>query len=111
MRQTARETREAQVGVFVWSKTSVPEDTNPLCRWGRDIVVVWDRDDATSDVVLRTAISLARLMIVQEKRSSEHAAADLKEMENAIEAITRDLALLDQIGVRGQANRREIRDS
>jgi hypothetical protein len=95
--QTARENREAQVGVFVWSRSSAPAETEPLIRHGNDIIVVWDRDDATSDVYLRTAISLARFMVVQEKKSSEHTAADLREMESAIDAITRDLATLDQI--------------
>jgi hypothetical protein len=95
--QTARENRQAQVGVFVWSRSSAPEITEPLVRHGRDIIVLWDRDDATSDVYLRAAISLARFLVVQEKTSSEHTAADLRAMEAAIEAITRDLALIDQI--------------
>ena len=86
--QTARENRQAQVGVFVWSKNSAPADEERLSRWGSDILVIWDSEDPTSDVFLKAAISLVRLMVVQEKTSSEDTATDIKVMDEAISAIT-----------------------
>ncbi len=96
--QTARENRHAQVGIFVWSENSAPEGTEPICRWGCDILVIWDPEDATTDVNLKVAISLARLMVVRDKVSSDQTTADINAMEAAIAAITRDLAALDEIG-------------
>ncbi len=96
--QTSRSNRQAQVGVFVWSKTSAPEGTEPLCREGSDIIVIWDPEDAATDVNVKAAISLARLMVVQEKKSSDNTAADITAIESGTAAITRDLSLLDEIG-------------
>jgi hypothetical protein len=95
--QTSRGNRKAQVGVFVWSKNSAPEGTEPLCREGSDIIVIWDPEDATSDVYMKAAISLARLMVVQEKKSSENTTADFTAIESAAAGITRDLGSLEEI--------------
>ncbi len=96
--QSSRENRRAQVGVFVWSKNSAPEGTEPLCRWGSDILVIWEPEDRDTYVYLRAAISLARLMVVQEKKSSDQVEADIDAMDAAIAAMTRDLSSLDEIG-------------
>jgi hypothetical protein len=93
----ARENRCAQVGVFVWSRSAAPEGTEPLSRWGCDIVVLWDPQDLTTDVFLKAAVSLARLMVVQEQRASEQVEADIDAMESAISAITRDVASFEEI--------------
>ena len=95
--QEARENRCARVGVFVWSRSAAPEGTEPLSRWGCDIVVLWDPQDLTTDVFLKAAVSLARLMVVQEQRASEQVEADIDAMESAISAITRDVASLEEI--------------
>ena len=95
--QIARGNRGAQVGVFVWSKNSAPEGTEPLSREGSDIIVVWNPEDAATDVYLKAAVSLARLMVVQEKKSSDNSTADLTAIESATAAITRDLGSLDEI--------------
>jgi len=74
----------------------------PLSRWGCDIVVLWDQQDLTTDVFLKAAVSLARLMVVREQSASEHVEADIDAMESAISAITRDVASLEEIS--GWAN-------
>ena len=56
----ARENRGAQLGVFIFSRGAAPNGLPPLVRYGNDLLVIWDRDDATTDVVLTAVISVAR---------------------------------------------------
>jgi len=93
----ARENRKAQAGVFVLSRASAPEGMEPLSRWGEDILVVWDAGDPSSDIYFKAAISLARLILVQDRATQERTTADVTAMESAIATLFRDVALLDDI--------------
>ena len=42
----------------------------PLSRFGSDIVVVWDEDDAMSDVFLKAAYTGARALVIARKRDA-----------------------------------------
>lgn len=95
--QKARENRQAQVGVFVFSRESAPEGIEPLSRWDKDVVVVWDAADPQSDILLKAAISVARMIAVQDRKVSEEATADITEMQAAIDALCRDVGILDEI--------------
>jgi hypothetical protein len=93
----ARRNRQAQVGVFVFSKRTAPEGIEPLARHGTDVVVVWDADDAASDVVVRAAYSLARALTVRERRASDESQEALAEIERATRAIEKQVAYLEDI--------------
>jgi len=95
--QKARENRGAQVGVFVFSRQSAPEGMESLSRWGNDILAIWDANDAQSDVVFSAAISVARMIAVQCSKVSEETSADVMEMQQAIDALCRDVGILDEI--------------
>jgi len=95
--QIARENREAQVGVFVFSQAYAPEGLEPLSRFGQDIVVVWDAEDPQTDVVLKAAISVARMIAVQLRKVGEQTHADLTELQAAIDAVCREVSILDAI--------------
>src|SRR5262249_34696837 len=56
--KAARENRQAQVGIFVFSRSTAPSGIEPLNRWGQDILVIWDNEDASTDVYLKAAISM-----------------------------------------------------
>ncbi|MFN9249249.1 MAG: hypothetical protein ACK6DS_19485, partial [Planctomycetota bacterium] len=95
--QKARENREAQVGVFVFSREAAPEGIEPLGRFGHDVVLVWDAEDPQTDIVFKSAISVARMIAVQERKVTDEAAADITEMKHAIDALCRDVSILDDI--------------
>jgi len=82
--ETARKNREATVGLFVFSKKTAPLGLQSLLRFGNDIFVVWDADDLNSDIILKTAMSLAKALCVRQAQHHETDTADFKVIENAI---------------------------
>ncbi len=95
--QLAKQNRKAQVGIFVFSSETAPMGIEPVTRWGNDIAVVWDAEDANMDVYLKAAISIARAIVVQQRQHSEECTAEFAEMEKAIAAISREAGVLDDI--------------
>jgi hypothetical protein len=92
----ARRNRQAQVGVFVFSRKTAPEGVETLQRHGVDIVVVWDSEDPQSDMVLRAAYSLARALSVRERRSDQASQA-VAEIERAARSVERQIGYLDDV--------------
>jgi hypothetical protein len=95
--EEARRNRQAQVGVFVFSRKTAPEGLESMQRHGMDIVVVWDEDDAASDVVVRTAYSLARALAVREKRSDHESQEAIAEIERAARSVEKQIGYLDEV--------------
>ena len=95
--EQARQNREAQIGIFVFSKTTAPAGLEPFARHGKHIVVVWDRDDAASDIFLRAGLSVAKALVIRERLSDAKSKSDLVALKKALVAITADVSALDQI--------------
>jgi hypothetical protein len=93
----ARRNRHAQVGVFVFSSKTAPEGLEPLHRHGNDIMVVWNPDDATSEVVVRAAYSLARCLAVRERRTDRESLAAILEIERAARGIEKQVGYLEEV--------------
>jgi hypothetical protein len=95
--QTARENRDAQIGIFVFSSATAPAGLEPLKRFGSDIVVVWNQDDPTTDILLKCALSLARALAVREARASAEAEANFDEIDAAVLKLGRDAVALTEV--------------
>jgi gas vesicle protein len=93
----ARENRAAQVGVAVVSRVTAPEGMESLTRVGSDIIVIWDRDDASSDVLFTAALSLARALVVRERSQQERVQAEFTAIEDAVRRITKAAESLSEI--------------
>jgi len=93
----ARENSGAQVGVAVLSRATVPADMEPLSRFGADIVVVWDREDATTDALVTAAVSLARALVVRERVQQERVQAEFSAIEDAVRRIAKAAESLKEI--------------
>jgi G:T-mismatch repair DNA endonuclease (very short patch repair protein) len=93
----ARRNRQAQVGVFVFSSKAAPENLETLQRHGSDVVVVWDSEDATSDLIVRAAYSLARALAVRERRADHASQVAIVEIERAARGIERQMGYLDEV--------------
>ena len=111
--ETARKNRSAQIGIFVCSCKTAPVDCEPLSRWGQDIIVVWDADDSSFDVYLRTALTLAKALCVREHRLNTAEAADMAAIEEAIleiETRSKDLVQIGKWAKTIENNAKEIQD-
>ena len=95
--EQARKNREAQVGIFVFSKNTAPAGIEPFARHGKHIVVVWDRDDPATDIFLRVGISVAKALVIREQLSDAKTKSNLVALKTALVAITTDISALDQI--------------
>lgn len=95
--QTARQNRDAQIGIFVFSASTAPDGLEPLKRFGTDLVAVWDQDDPATDIYLKGALSIARALAVRRERASVQAEADFSEIEDAVTKIAKDAAMLHEV--------------
>lgn len=93
----ARKNRDAQVGLFVYSRRSAPPGLEPLARYGNDVVVTWDAEDAHSDLQLKAALTLAKALCVRSHQERSAQAADFTAIDGAIREISRAASELDQV--------------
>jgi hypothetical protein len=97
--ELARKNRQAQIGVFVFSKSTAPEGLQPFARYGSDIVIMWDAENTDSDLNVRVAYSVARALVIRENHESIESEQALKAIDVATRAIEKQLEHLDQIKI------------
>lgn len=95
----ARKNRGAQVGLFVYSADLAPAEmtATPLVRHGNDVFVIWNPEDSATDLVLKTAFTLARALCVRTARHSDAEAADFRAIDEAICEIEKRTEGLNEI--------------
>jgi len=93
----ARKNRMAQVGVFVFSKSTAPEDVESFARYGNDLVVLCDPEDGVTDLYVRAAVSVARALVIRETHESGDSEHALNAIELAARAIEKQIEGLGQI--------------
>jgi hypothetical protein len=71
--------------------------TVPLLRYGDDVFVVWDAEDAGTDLFLRTALTLARALCVRSSQQSAAQQADFKAIDAAILDIEKCIENLSKV--------------
>lgn len=98
--EQARKNRQAQIGIFVFSKTTAPADLQPFGRYGNDIVVVWDAEDATTDLYVKVAYSVGRALAIRVRDDS--AQTQVQEVELATRNIEKQLQYLDEFKTWGE---------
>jgi hypothetical protein len=95
--ETARKNRGADVGLFVFSKRTAPERLDSFSRLGSDLFVVWDPEDASSDVYLSAGVSIAKALSVRAGTRKEAEEADLDSIEAAIRDIEKQTSSFEDI--------------
>jgi len=98
--EVARKNRGAQLGIFVFSRRSAPQELQPVARYGNDIVMVWDAEDPLSDAYLRAALEIARALCV--RQAAEQEQVDFQTIDKAILDIEKRAGYLDQIRTSAQ---------
>ena len=93
--EQAKVNRSATGGIFVFSASSSPPSLPQLSRHGDDVVVVWDKEDPTTDVRIFAAYSIARALLIRRTVNDESVAAEWSDIEKSIAGIGK---LLDRAG-------------
>ncbi len=95
--EQARKNRGAQVGLFVFSQQRAPSGLDRLARYGDDVFVVWDCEDADSDLYLTVGLTLARALCVRARQQDSRSFADFASMNESILEIEKRAAGLSEI--------------
>jgi uncharacterized membrane protein YccC len=78
-------------------RTTAPQGAEAIRRLGQDILVIWDADDAASDLNLRLAVSVARALCVRERVAASRAEASLQQLDESVESIANQIRVVDEI--------------
>jgi hypothetical protein len=96
--ESARENRAAQVGLFVFSKRTAPGGVDDgVFHFGNDVFVVWDAEDATTDLQLKIALTLARALCVRVEQTNQAHDEDFQEITKAILEIEKQSEHLSEV--------------
>jgi hypothetical protein len=93
----ARKNHQAEVGVFVFSSKTAPQQLAPISRYGADIVVIWNAEDPLTDSFLWAALEFARLSCIRTKRSDDVSETGLDDIDALISHIEKRAKKLDEI--------------
>jgi hypothetical protein len=94
---TARKNRQAQIGIFVFSRKTAPDGFSSFSRYGNDVLVIWDDSDINTDVLVRAAYSVGRALAIRQKAVAAKTDATTQEIELAVRAIEKHIRQLDEI--------------
>lgn len=95
--EQARKNRDAQLGIFVFSQSTAPAHSEPLCRIGCDLFVAWDAEDPTSDMHLQAALEIARALCVRTHQNRRREQFDFTTIDRAVLDIEKRVNNLDEI--------------
>lgn len=95
--ETGRKNREAQVGLFIFSKRTAPVGMESVTRFGDDVFVTWDAEDAASDLFLKVGLTLAKGLCIRAGRQSKTQAADFEAITAAILEIEKQAQSLEEV--------------
>jgi hypothetical protein len=94
--EEARKNRQAQIGVFVFSKNAAPAGQQPFGRYGHDLVIIWDPEDIASDLYVKAAYSVARALAISQNQELSETAESVQVIERATRAVEKQLQYLDE---------------
>ncbi len=100
--ETARKNRDAQVGLFVFSKQCAPECLEEVSRTGSDVFVVWDPEDAATNLHLKIGLTLARALCIRVEQQQQSQTADFEAITAAILEIEKQAQLLSEASKYGE---------
>jgi hypothetical protein len=95
--ETARKNRDAQVGVFIFSKQCAPESLQDVSRCGDDVFVVWDPENAATNLHLKVGLTLARALCIRVEKQQQSRSADFEAIAQAVLEIEKQAGLLGDV--------------
>jgi len=96
--EQARKNRDAQIGLFVFSRRLAPTDLEPLTRHGNDLFLVWDAEDLATDPYFHASLEIARALCVRAQHEANELKVDFTPIDKAILDIEKRAKNLEEIG-------------
>ncbi len=100
--ESGRKNRDAQVGLFVFSKRTAPQGLDDVVRLGDDVFVVWNPEDAASDLHLKIGLTLARALCIRVEKHHQSREADFEAIAKAILEIEKQSQALNEVTTSGE---------
>ena len=85
--EEGRKNRDAQIGLFVFSKKTAPAGIEPITRFGDDVILVWDAEDPATDLFLKLGLTVARALCNRKRSTREAEKVDFTIIDKALLAI------------------------
>jgi hypothetical protein len=104
--EEGRSNRDASAGLFVLARSHAPAEFPRFQRYGRDILVIWDETDPTSDVVLECALQLALFMAPLGRRETAER-ADVDALTDLESRIGKEIARWDSVRKKAERMRKD----
>lgn len=95
--EEGRKNRAAQIGLFVYSKKTAPAGFEPITRFGDDVFVVWDAEDATTDQFVKLGLTVARALCSRAEAERQAQQVDFTAVDKALLAVQKRYDDFDQI--------------
>lgn len=95
--EEGRKNRDARIGMFVYSKKTAPAGLEPISRFGDDVFVIWDAEDATTDIFLKLGLTVARALCSRAQAERQAQQVDFTTVDKALLAIQKRYEDFDQI--------------
>jgi hypothetical protein len=109
--QTARENREAEVGLFVFATSHAPDGFPGFARYGTTMVVTWDPDDPATNPMLHGALLAALAMATRTRTEADEGnLAGLRDIEGRMQTELKRIAKIRAANLRISNSADEIAD-
>lgn len=95
--EEARKNRIAETGIFVFSRRTAPAGLQPFTRIDKDIFVIWDSEDPTSDVYVKAALSVGKALLFRQVTTKKKTNTGILSLETSVNAIERSMQLLEEM--------------
>ena len=94
---TARDNREAQTGLFIFSSRTAPTGLEPFTRLGNDVFVVWDQENPATDTYLQVGFDLAKALCLRAKVQDLAQSEDIGAIDEMILDIEKKANSLEEV--------------
>jgi hypothetical protein len=97
---SAKENRDAQIGIFVFAKGYQPEQVGDFFRVGNDFYVIVDEDDLENGKVpiyLDASIKIARMLLIVEERQTKGPSFDMEKIKQNLDGLLIDIEKIQDI--------------
>lgn len=104
--ETARKNRDAQVGLFIFSKRTAPAGIEEVFRFGNDVFVLWDPENGATNLHLKVGLTLARALCIRTEQLSQAQSKDFEAITKAILEIEKQSQFLGEVSTSAETIRK-----